>query len=151
MKNFSVDVEETNIGANAILVDAEGKIILQLRENIPQIYNPGMVGMFGGTINKAETKLQGLKRELYEEITLVPKDSDIEKLNTYFLTKEQDGIDYSSNVFVVKNVNLKDLKLKEGAGFVHDFPEVVITNPKLTRICKLAVQDFIKATVANRP
>lgn len=140
---MSVDVEETNVGAHAILIDTKGRIILQQRDSNPKIDNPGMITMFGGTINKSETEIQGLKRELREELEFVPNDHDIKKLNTYFKTKEKDGIEYSINVFIIKNVDIKNLKMNEGAGLVHDFPKTIITNPKLTRICKLAIQDFM--------
>lgn len=146
MKISSVALEETNIGAHAILVDFEGKLILQNRENKPKIDNPGMITMFGGTVNKSETVEEGLKRELKEELEFYPVDGNIKYLNTYSKTKEKDGIEYSINVFIVRNVNIKNLRLKEGAGFVHDFPDNVLNNPKLTRICRLAVQDFLIKT-----
>lgn len=146
MKDFSVDIEETNIGAHVILVDLEGKIILQKRDDNPKISFPGMISMFGGTINISETPMEGLKRELQEELDFMPVDSNIKKLNIYIKTKAVDGADYTINVFIIRGVEIEKLKLKEGAGFAHDFPEEIITNPKLTRICKLAVQDFIDKT-----
>ena len=45
-----IDKEETNIGAHALLITSDGKIILQQRDNRPQIVNPGLISIFGGTI-----------------------------------------------------------------------------------------------------
>ena len=47
-----------------------GKYLLQKRDKKKNIFFPNIWGVFGGTIEKNETPLQGIKRELKEELNL---------------------------------------------------------------------------------
>jgi 8-oxo-dGTP pyrophosphatase MutT (NUDIX family) len=139
-----VDIEETNIGAHAILVTPDGKIALQQRDNNLGIVNPGLITVFGGTLRSSDNLDEGLKSELMEELELDITNYEVSKLGAYHKTKEIDGVDFVINVFIVKDVSIENLKLHEGKNIYCDFAENVINNPKLTRICKLAVADYIK-------
>jgi 8-oxo-dGTP pyrophosphatase MutT (NUDIX family) len=46
----------------------EGKFLMQLRDDKPGILYPGLWGLFGGHLEADETPLEGLKREVLEEI-----------------------------------------------------------------------------------
>ncbi|WRH65738.1 MAG: NUDIX hydrolase [Planktothrix sp. GU0601_MAG3] len=46
----------------------DGKFLLQLRDNNPNIVHPGVWGLFGGHLEPGETPENGFKRELLEEI-----------------------------------------------------------------------------------
>lgn len=48
---------------------SEPRFLLQLRDDIPTIAYPGVWGLFGGHLEPEETPLEGLKRELLEEIS----------------------------------------------------------------------------------
>ena len=54
----------------AILVTADGRYLLQLRDDIPGIWYPGHWGMFGGSVDAGEDEIEALRRELREEIEL---------------------------------------------------------------------------------
>jgi 8-oxo-dGTP pyrophosphatase MutT (NUDIX family) len=56
--------------AAAILRDAQGRYLLQLRDDIPGIWYPGHWGLFGGAIEAGESAPQALARELEEEVAL---------------------------------------------------------------------------------
>jgi 8-oxo-dGTP pyrophosphatase MutT (NUDIX family) len=60
------------ICVTALLVDPSGRFLLQHRDNRPGIDNPGRWGSFGGAIDRYETPLDGLLRELREEIGWAP-------------------------------------------------------------------------------
>lgn len=141
------DVEETDIGSHALLITPEEKIILQQRDTNPNIVNPGKITMFGGTIKASDSPETGLKRELFEELEFNTDNHDTKKLNTFLKTKEIDGVDYTIHVFVVRNVNPHRLKLHEGSGLICDAPENLINNPNITRITKLAIQDFLRSLI----
>jgi 8-oxo-dGTP pyrophosphatase MutT (NUDIX family) len=53
-----------------ILIDAHGRYLLQLRDDLPQIWYPAHWGAFGGSVEAGEDELQALHRELYEELEL---------------------------------------------------------------------------------
>lgn len=66
--------------AAAFLLLDDGRYVLQLRDDIPQIFFPGHWGAFGGGLHADETPLQALKRELSEELGLDIADAEA----TYF-------------------------------------------------------------------
>jgi len=53
--------------ACAILVDVFGRLLLQQRDDIPGILQPGKIALFGGHREHDETYLQCVVREVYEE------------------------------------------------------------------------------------
>lgn len=55
-------------GVAAILLDAEGRYLLQRRDDIPGIWFPGHWGFFGGTVEPGESAMAATVRELEEEI-----------------------------------------------------------------------------------
>lgn len=50
------------------IIHQEGKYLMQLRDDIPNIAYPGVWGFFGGHIEPGEEPAAALKRELIEEI-----------------------------------------------------------------------------------
>jgi 8-oxo-dGTP pyrophosphatase MutT (NUDIX family) len=52
----------------AILVDADGRYLLQRRDDVPHIWYPGHWGAFGGSVEVGEDELAALHRELKEEL-----------------------------------------------------------------------------------
>ena len=60
--------------AAAIIVTEDGRYLLQLRDDIPQIWYPGHWGLFGGAVDAGEDEIQALRRELQEELELETTD-----------------------------------------------------------------------------
>lgn len=59
-------------GASAVII-SNNKVLLFQRDNIPGIPFPDCWQLPGGGIEEGETPLEGLQRELAEEVTYVPK------------------------------------------------------------------------------
>ena len=59
--------------AKAILLE-RGNLVLQLRDNIPNIETPGMWSLFGGVIKKNEDPQEAMLREIEEELCIKVKD-----------------------------------------------------------------------------
>jgi 8-oxo-dGTP diphosphatase len=55
-------------GSLAMLLDTQGRFLLQLRDDIPQIRDPGKVSLFGGAREAGEGFLECIVREVHEEI-----------------------------------------------------------------------------------
>lgn len=64
------DVPELQ-SSHAILV-AGGKYLLQLRDDVPGIPNPGQWCLFGGRRNEDESPERAMVREIMEELALAP-------------------------------------------------------------------------------
>lgn len=50
------------------ILSQDGQVLMQLRDNIPNIIYPGYWGFFGGHLEPGETPMEALKREIQEEI-----------------------------------------------------------------------------------
>ncbi|MEX2246822.1 MAG: NUDIX domain-containing protein [Dehalococcoidia bacterium] len=59
--------------AVALLIDREGRFLLQHRDDKPGIENPGRWGSFGGAIEPYETPEEGFLREIEEELGWQPE------------------------------------------------------------------------------
>jgi 8-oxo-dGTP pyrophosphatase MutT (NUDIX family) len=54
--------------AAALLVTADGRYLMQLRDNRPDIIIPDHWGLFGGTVDSGESAEAAIRRELLEEL-----------------------------------------------------------------------------------
>lgn len=61
--------------AHAVLL-LDGKYVLQLRDDKPTIAAPGQWSLFGGLIQKGESPLQAIIREINEELSIQPSQYD---------------------------------------------------------------------------
>ncbi len=95
-----------------IIENTEGKLLFQLRDNNPKITNRNKWSLFGGGIERRETPLRAIIREVKEElgITLDPND-----LRLLFKKESRSSNRY---VFYYKiKKDLGDIKLGEGKSF----------------------------------
>src|SRR5664279_2252622 len=69
--------------ACAIIIDIQGRFLLQQRDDVPGILHPGKVGFFGGHRENDETYLQCVVREIHEEISYFVPPDRFEHLMTY--------------------------------------------------------------------
>lgn len=58
--------------AAALIVTADGRYLLQHRDELPGIFFPGFWGCFGGGMEAGETPADALRRELVEELGWSP-------------------------------------------------------------------------------
>lgn len=102
-------MSRTRLQAVKAFIHQDDKVLLQLRDQKPGIWHPGMWGLFGGTVEQGENLTAALHRELYEELNL-------EFTNAEFLYSWEDDTDYSILHFYSLNldVELSSLKLFEG-------------------------------------
>lgn len=57
----------------ALIVTADGRYLLQHRDDVPGIWFPGHWSLFGGLIDEGETPEQAVRRELWEELKFQPR------------------------------------------------------------------------------
>lgn len=94
------------------LAKSTGRCLLQLREADKRQRHTW--GFFGGTLEKGETPYEAIKRELVEEIGLVP---DIEKLNPIDVYQSQDKNFYYYSFVAVVEDEFQPILNHESAGY----------------------------------
>ncbi|MEL7034581.1 MAG: NUDIX hydrolase [Cyanobacteria bacterium J06592_8] len=96
----------------------EGKLLMQLRDDIPGIVYPGVWGLFGGHVEPGETPEVAVKREVTEEINY--EISEVSAFGEYPDTRVVRHVFYSP-----LTVDLSQLVLKEGWDFGLITPEQI--------------------------
>jgi len=130
--------ERSYVGA--LLVDTNGKLIAQQRDDKPEITNPGMVSLFGGTSHEGESPIETLRRELQEELEL-----EVSSNNLLLQTvKHENGTNVACSIYIVTGVDAEKLELHEGAGFAVGTPEDLLSRP-VTAVTQQAIEAFINA------
>ena len=132
------ECERSYVGA--LLVDTNGKLIAQQRDDKPGITNPGMVSLFGGTSHEGESPVETLRRELQEELEL-----EVSSNNLLLQTiKHENGTNVACSIYIVTGVDAEKLKLHEGAGFAVGTPEELLSRP-VTAVTQQAIEAFVEA------
>jgi 8-oxo-dGTP pyrophosphatase MutT (NUDIX family) len=129
--------------AGALLVDTRGRILLQQRDNIPEILYPGRIGLFGGHRELGETYLQCVVREVDEEISFFIAPERFRPLVTYTQTVDVTGTVRYGEIFVAQGIELKQLKVTEGALFIMTPDELPEVNTKLSPAARLALVAYL--------
>lgn len=93
--------------ASALII-WKNKILLFHRDNITTIKNPDCWSLPGGVIEKDESPLQGLMRELQEEVSYIPK--NIKHIKTFRTLNK------SSYVYIAKVSDSETKCFKHGPG-----------------------------------
>ena len=102
----------------ALIFDDEKKICLQERDDKLEINCPGLWGLFGGTATKNESLEEAVKREVFEELLILPKKVDFFlklELNSFIYGDEIKSRSFFS-VFFSKEDKSK-IVLKEGKSY----------------------------------
>jgi len=104
--------------AVSLLVLEDGRYVMQLRDNIPNIFYPGHWGCFGGAVDPGERPLQALKRELVEELEFKAKRASRFTLLQYDLKRLGRGkIDRVYYEVPVTRKEFRHFVLHEGKAF----------------------------------
>lgn len=89
------------------IIYQNGKYLMQLRDDIPNILYPGVWGLFGGHLDPGEEPKAGLKRELIEEINY-----PVEQLSLFRAYGDRKYMRYLFSCPL--NISLDRLELNEG-------------------------------------
>ena len=91
-----------------LIENSDGKVLLQLRDDRPDIPYPNCWGTFGGQVEINETPEEAIKREIREEL-------EYEVFNPeYFSNFPFDGYDIYMYRVIDPDVTLDNIKVKEG-------------------------------------
>jgi 8-oxo-dGTP diphosphatase len=91
-----------------LIENIEGKVLLQLRDNKPDIPYPNCWGTFGGQIEEIETPEEAIIREIWEELEYELSNPE------YFGNFPFDGYNIYMYKIIDRNLTLDDVTVKEG-------------------------------------
>lgn len=126
----------------AILVDPQGRYIVQRRDERPDIFFPGHWGCFGGAVEAGEPPVDAMRRELREELELVVDPREL----AYFTQMDFDftplGGTKVFRIFYeirVAPAQVTALRLHEGAAVRHFDAEELLLRERVTPYDALAI------------
>jgi 8-oxo-dGTP diphosphatase len=102
--------------AGAVIFDTSGRLLLQLRDNIPDILYPGKVTLFGGHREGNETFLECVVREIHEELSFyIPPERFEPIAKRTGPDKEVPGGIVRAEMFVTRDVPVDKVAVTEGS------------------------------------
>ena len=102
-------------GATVLARDAEGRVLMQLRDDAPGVAAPGQWSFFGGAVEPGESLEAAARREFREETGIDISGDRLDPLARFASTALKGGV---VHVFVLRRrLGAGDVRLGEGAGF----------------------------------
>lgn len=131
-------------GASAILVSTDGRLLFQLRDNVLDISDPGMLDFFGGGREGDESFLDCIVREVHEEIGFYLPPERFESIGRYV---EPDhwlpDCTLHTEIFLAREVPIDCLTITEGSLKIIAFDELGYIQDLLAPIAKHALKIFL--------
>jgi 8-oxo-dGTP pyrophosphatase MutT (NUDIX family) len=129
--------------SGAILIDTRGRFLLQQRDDVPGIVQPGKIGFFGGHREADETYLQCIVREVHEEISYFLPPERFEHLASYEGSDiDVEGGTVRAEFFVARDVPVEELAVTEGKLLVAEPNELISLEPRLSPTVKAGLKAF---------
>ena len=117
--------------ACAILIDRDGRILLQRRDNDPNILYPGKIGLFGGHREVDETFLGCVVREVYEETGYLAPPERFQHLGSYVgPDSEVPGASVAGEYYVLRDVPADALVVTEGSLLIVERNDLIVRAPQ---------------------
>jgi 8-oxo-dGTP pyrophosphatase MutT (NUDIX family) len=128
------DDYHTHAAAGIFLLTHDRRLVLQLRDNKPDIHYPGMITSFGGGAEPGETPVICALRELREETGLVARPEELQFLGAVSKVDFR-GHPTASVFFLLRGIDPAALLITEGTAVVLTFEETEV-DPRLTDNCR---------------
>jgi 8-oxo-dGTP pyrophosphatase MutT (NUDIX family) len=128
------DDDHSHAAAAVFLLTKDHRLILQLRDDKPDIDNPGMITAFGGGAERHETPVECALRELAEETGMQARAEDLYRLGTVSKVDLR-GHPIASVFFLLTGVDAERLVITEGSMVLLSFAEAA-ADSRLTANCR---------------
>lgn len=131
--------------ASALLIDRKNRFLLQQRDDVPGILQPGKIGLFGGHREDDETYLECVVREISEEIGCSVPPSQFEHLASY------NGVEFDggsgtvrAEFFIARGLLPEALVVTEGSLLIVEPDEIAAVERNLTPSAQIAIKAFFE-------
>jgi 8-oxo-dGTP diphosphatase len=103
-------------GTSAVLLSTDGRLLLQLRDDLPHITDPGKISLFGGCREGDESFLECVVREVHEEISYYLPPERFELIARYSGPHHAlPDTDALGEIFLARDVPIGSLTITEGS------------------------------------
>jgi 8-oxo-dGTP diphosphatase len=129
--------------ACAIVIDGGGRFLLQQRDDVAGILQPGKVTLFGGHREGRETFLECVVREIHEEISYFVATEQFEYLAGLVGGDiDADGGSLHAEFFIARGIPLDRLTVTEGSLLIARPDEISGIAHKLTPSARFAMKAY---------
>jgi len=131
--------------AAAVVIDTSGDLLLQLRDDKPDIIYPGGIGLFGGHREDDETALECVVRELAEELSCkIAPERFVSLASREGADSEREGGTFRGDFFLVRDVERDKIIVTEGTLVVVAPDELARIEHKLTPTARFALDAYFR-------
>jgi 8-oxo-dGTP diphosphatase len=136
--------------APVVLFDTQGRLLLQLRDDVPGVLFGGMIGLFGGHREGTETFLECAVRELREELSCTFPAHRYEYLCSFRgIYPELPDVKVRAELFVLRGVSADALIVAEGTLVVCNVGDIHKLQHRLTPTARLGLATVLGRPIAN--
>jgi 8-oxo-dGTP diphosphatase len=129
--------------AAAVVVDTTGDLLLQLRDDKPDIIYPGGIGLFGGHREDDESALECVVRELAEELTYgVAPERFVPLASREGEDTERKGGTFRGDFYLVRDIPRDKIVVTEGTLYVVAPGDLAKIRHRLTPTARFALDAF---------
>ena len=127
------------------LIQQGNKYLLQLRNGEAKIGGAGLIGCFGGKINKNEDPLYTFCREIFEETSLQPKPHEVKKIGIINVKSDHqlEPVKVTGHVFYWEFTGNKRPQISEGELVLMTKDEALASLDKLTTGTRAVFEELI--------
>lgn len=132
-------------GTSAILIGTDGRLLLQLRDDLPHISDPGKLGFFGGQREDGESFLDCVVREVHEEIGYYLSPERFEFIGRYLGPDHMlFGGTLHGEIFIARDVPIDQVMVTEGKLYIVAPDEIECIYDMLAPPAKYALDIYLK-------
>jgi 8-oxo-dGTP diphosphatase len=132
-------------GTSVLLISTDGRLLMQLRDDLPHVSDPGKISLFGGRREGMESFLECAVREVHEEIGYYLPLERFEPIGSY------SGPDHATpggslrgKIFLARDVPIDQLTVTEGRLAIVAVDELERVSDRLALPAEYALAIFLK-------